>query len=90
MTEHTHIFKGTAFTSKSATEVQILKDYLFFINADGMIDKTVAPEHTDYQQLLTTYQHQNNFYQLSEGQYFLPGFVDLHVQRRNGPNQVQL
>ncbi|MFJ7696698.1 guanine deaminase [Lysinibacillus fusiformis] len=79
MTEYTQIFKGTAFTSKSATEVQILKDYLFFINAEGMIEKTVAPEHADYQQLLTTYQHHKHFHSLDEGQYFLPGFVDLHV-----------
>ncbi|WP_369380493.1 guanine deaminase [Lysinibacillus fusiformis] len=79
MAEYTQIFKGTAFTSKSATEVQILKDYLFFINADGMIEKTVSPEHADYQQLLTTYQHHKHFHQLDEGQYFLPGFVDLHV-----------
>lgn len=57
MTEYTLVFKGTAFTSKSSTEVQILKDYLFFINADGMIEKTIAPEHADYQNLLTTYQH---------------------------------
>ena len=34
---------------------------------------------TDYQQLLITYQDQNNFHALAEGQYFLPGFVDLHV-----------
>ena len=79
MSEYTHIFKGTAFTSKSATDVHILKDYLFFINADGMIVKTVAPEQADYQQLLITYQDQNNFHALAEGQYFLPGFVDLHV-----------
>ncbi len=79
MAEYTQIFKGTAFTSKSATEVQILKNYLFFINADGMIEKTVSPEHVDYQQLLTTYQHHKHFHPLDEGQYFLPGFVDLHV-----------
>ncbi|WP_336634211.1 guanine deaminase [Lysinibacillus fusiformis] len=79
MAEYTQIFKGTAFTSKSATEVQILKDYLFFINADGMIEKTVSPEHADYQQLLTTYQHHKHFHPLDEGQYLLPGFVDLHV-----------
>ncbi|MEF7493003.1 guanine deaminase [Lysinibacillus sphaericus] len=79
MAEYTQIFKGTAFTSTSATEIQILKDYLFFINADGMIEKTVSPEHADYQQLLTTYQHHKHFHQLDEGQYFLPGFVDLHV-----------
>ena len=79
MTEYTQIFQGTAFTSKSSKEVQILKDYLFCINADGMIEKTVAPEHPDYQTLLNAYKGKENFHQLAEGQYFLPGFVDLHV-----------
>ena len=43
MLNYTQIFKGTAFSSKSSSEVQILKDYLFFINAEGIIEKTVAP-----------------------------------------------
>jgi len=77
--EYTQIFKGTAFTSKSSKEVQVLKDYLFCINTDGMIEKAVAPEHPDYQTLLTTYQEKDNFHELAEGQYFFPGFVDLHV-----------
>jgi len=79
MSNYTQIFKGTAFSSKSSSEVQILKDYLFFINEEGMIEKTVAPDHVDYQNLLTTYQGKENFHSLGEGQYFLPGFVDLHV-----------
>ncbi|WP_107949644.1 guanine deaminase [Lysinibacillus parviboronicapiens] len=79
MSEYTQIFKGTAFSSKSSQEVQILKDYLFCINADGMIAKTVAPDHTDYRKLLHTYQGKENFHHLADGQYFLPGFVDLHV-----------
>lgn len=66
MTEYTQIFKGTAFTSKSPTEIQLLKDYLFFINAEGMIEKIVAPDHADYPQLLATYQHHSNFHQLAE------------------------
>ncbi|MGE7919583.1 guanine deaminase [Viridibacillus sp. NPDC093762] len=79
MTKYTQIFKGTAFSSTSPKEIQILKDYLFFINTDGMIEKVVAPEHIDYQNLLDTYQDKANFHQLNDGQYFLPGFIDLHV-----------
>lgn len=79
MSEYTQIFKGTAFSSKSSKEVQILKDYLFCINADGMIEKTIAPEHREYQTLLNTYEGKDNFHQLTDGQYFFPGFVDLHV-----------
>ena len=79
MTEYTQIFLGTAFSSKSTKEVQILKNYLFCINADGIIEKTIAPDHPDYQPLLNAYRGKENFYELADGQYFLPGFVDLHV-----------
>lgn len=79
MRDYTQIFLGTAFTSKSPTEVQILKNNLFFVNADGMIDKIIAPEHSEYQNLVNSYKGKENFHQLENHQYFLPGFVDLHV-----------
>ncbi|WP_438349639.1 guanine deaminase [Paenibacillus sp. FA6] len=79
MTKYTQVFQGTAFSSKSPKEVQILKDYLFFINTNGMIEQVVAPEDADYQMLLDAYQGKENFHRLADGQYFLPGFVDLHV-----------
>ncbi|MNO41290.1 Guanine deaminase [compost metagenome] len=79
MTEYMQIFLGTSFSSKSPKEIQILKDHLFCINRDGMIERIVSPEAPDYQPLLDTYQDQDNFHRLREGQFFLPGFIDLHV-----------
>ncbi|WP_042464146.1 guanine deaminase [Neobacillus dielmonensis] len=79
MGKYTQIFQGTAFTSDSPKKLSILKDYLFCVNADGMIEKIVAPKQADYQLLLDTYKGQENFHRLAEGQYLLPGFVDLHV-----------
>ncbi len=79
MKKYTQVFQGTAFSSKSAKEVLILKEYLFCINLNGMIEKVVSPTDADYQPLLDTYQGEENFHRLAEGQYFLPGFVDLHV-----------
>ncbi|UNK19396.1 guanine deaminase [Paenibacillus sp. N3/727] len=79
MDKHMQLFQGTAFSSKSSKEIQILKDYLFCINTDGMIEKIVAPEDADYQPLLDAYQGTSSFHRLADGQYFLPGFVDLHV-----------
>lgn len=79
MNKYTQVFQGTAFSSKSPKEIQILKDYLFCINNDGIIEKVVAPEDADYQPLLDTYKGTDNFHRLAEGQYFLPGFIDLHV-----------
>ncbi|GHH96927.1 guanine deaminase [Neobacillus kokaensis] len=79
MEKYTHVFQGTAFTSKSPKEVQVLKDHLFCINSDGIIEKIIAPEDTDYQPLLDLYHGEENFHRLANGQYLLPGFVDLHV-----------
>ncbi|CAH1058174.1 guanine deaminase [Paenibacillus pseudetheri] len=79
MTEYMQIFLGTSFSSKSPKEIQILENHLYCINTDGMIEKIVSPEEPDYQTLLATYQGQDNFHRLAEGQYFLPGFIDLHV-----------
>lgn len=79
MKNNMHLFLGTAFSSKSPKETQILKDHLFLINGDGVIEKIVAPEQADYQNLLEAYQGTDNFHSLAEGQYFVPGFIDLHV-----------
>ncbi|MGG1677878.1 guanine deaminase [Neobacillus sp. NRS-1170] len=79
MKPYTRVFQGTAFTSKSPKEIQILKDHLFCINEDGMIEKIMAAEDAGYQALLDTYQGRENFHRLALGQYLLPGFIDLHV-----------
>ncbi|MDR9855685.1 guanine deaminase [Paenibacillus sp. VCA1] len=79
MDKYMQLFRGTAFSSKSSKEIEILKDHLFCVNPDGMIEKVVAPADADYQLLLDAYEGKDNFHQLAEGQYILPGFVDLHV-----------
>lgn len=79
MKKYMQIFHGTAFSSKSPQEIEILEEHLFCINTDGIIEKVVAPEDADYQQLLDAYEGKVNFHRLAEGQFFLPGFVDLHV-----------
>ncbi|GGA28624.1 guanine deaminase [Psychrobacillus lasiicapitis] len=79
MNKYAQVFQGTAFTSKSPKEVEILEDYLFCINDKGMIEQVVAPTNNDYSILLNAYEGKENFHRLAEGQYFLPGFIDLHV-----------
>lgn len=76
---YTYIFHGTAFTSYSPEKVNILENHLFFVNDNGIIEKIVSPEQEDYTSLLAKHQEDANFHQLEDGQYFLPGFVDLHV-----------
>mgnify|MGYP003574943711 CR=1 FL=1 len=77
MNNFTRVFQGTAFTSKSPTEIHILKDHLFCVNESGRIEKVIAPEDAKYQTILDV--NQDKLQRLKEGQYILPGFVDLHV-----------
>ncbi|MED4853517.1 amidohydrolase family protein [Caldifermentibacillus hisashii] len=79
MMEYRYVFQGTAFTSESPKEVKILKDYLFCINRNGVIEKMIHPDDNEYELVLHTYQGKDNFRQLSDGQYLLPGFIDLHI-----------
>lgn len=86
MTEYMQIFLGTSFSSNSPKEIQILKDHLYCINTDGMIEKIVSPEEPDYQTLLATYQGQDNFHRLAEGQYFCLALSTCMFTPRSGLN----
>lgn len=79
MRKYMQIFQGTAFSSKSPKEIQVLKDHLFCINTEGMIERIISPQDPDFQPLVDAYQGTDTFHRLAEGQYLLPGFIDLHV-----------
>ncbi|MBD7908155.1 guanine deaminase [Sporosarcina gallistercoris] len=76
---YTKVFLATAFTSKSPKEVDVLKDCLFCIDGEGLIERIVHPEHADYEKVLDEYIHTDVFQKIEAGSYLLPGFVDLHV-----------
>lgn len=79
MKTYEKIFLGTAFTSETPKEVKILKDHLFCINAEGIIETILSPKNPEYQSILTQFAGQEHFHRLADGQYLLPGFIDLHV-----------
>ncbi|EGQ26463.1 guanine deaminase [Sporosarcina newyorkensis 2681] len=79
MNNHSLIFQGTAFSSESPTEINILKDHIFCVNSDGMIEKIISPVDAEYENFVKTHQNNKNYHRLDEGQYLLPGFIDLHV-----------
>lgn len=76
---YTKVFLATAFTSKSAKEVEVLKDCLFCIDEHGMIERIVRPEQSDYEKVLNEYLHTDAFQKIDDGSYLLPGFIDLHI-----------
>lgn len=79
MNNYTHIFHGTAFTSQTPMDINVLENYIFCINENGMIEKIISPTDSIYESFITAHQNQENFHRLREGQFFLPGFIDLHI-----------
>ncbi|CEG27410.1 guanine deaminase [Bacillus sp. B-jedd] len=79
MSHYTLIFQGTAFSSKNPKEINVLQEHLFCINDEGIIEKIVPPTDPEYEKILNTYEGTEAFHRLAEGQFLLPGFVDLHV-----------
>lgn len=79
LTAYAQVFLGTAFTSKTSTEVTILQDNLFCMNEAGFVEKIIGPEAAEYNELLLAYEGKEHFHRLQQGQYILPGFIDLHV-----------
>lgn len=73
------VFRGTAFTSRSPQEVSALEDCLFCLDEEGVIRRILKPQEADYEKVLAAYSGTEKFHELTEGQYFLPGFIDLHI-----------
>lgn len=73
------VFKGTGFSSISAQEIEVLENNLYCIDDNGMIVKRLAPSDSSYQATLQAAKSEQVLIELSEGQYFLPGFIDLHI-----------
>ena len=73
------VFRGTAFTSRLPQEVRALEDCLFCLDAEGMIRRILHPQDLEYAKVLAAYSGRDSFRELSDGQYFLPGFIDLHI-----------
>ena len=73
------VFRGTAFTSKSPQEVSVWEDCLFCLDAEGVIRRILKPQDSEYDNVLAAYKGSEKFRELAEGQYFLAGFIDLHI-----------
>ncbi|THF83435.1 guanine deaminase [Cohnella fermenti] len=79
MSVYTMVVQGTAFTSRTPKDVDILRNHLFCINEAGVIARIVSPEEQDYEAIVEAHRSSLRFKKVADGQYLLPGFVDLHV-----------
>ncbi|CCW59607.1 unnamed protein product [Phytomonas sp. EM1] len=84
---HQRVFCGTIFEAPEPNRLSVLKNALILVNSDGVIEKVLSrTEHPDeYDRLLSVAKAEHSLTELSCGQYFMPGFVDLHVHAPQWP-----
>lgn len=76
---------GDTFHTPIKGEFEFIRDYLILVNIEGDIEATFTSEHPDYQTLLTALAEQGKLQTLRQGQYLMPGLVDLHCHAPQWP-----
>lgn len=76
---------GTAFHTPRRGELEILSDVLIEVGADGGIAAVLKPDHPDHAARKSAARKSGALHVLAEGQYLLPGFVDLHIHAPQFP-----
>ena len=78
-------FLGTALHAPTRGGIEVLRDVLIVVDADGVIDAILPAGSTDAAAVRQRHESAGTLRTLSADQYLLPGLVDLHVHAPQWP-----
>lgn len=70
--------EGKAFYSQSFDQVKVIDKGIFLVNDEGFIEDLYEKSHSDYENIRKKLLEEGNLRVLSDDEYILPGFIDLH------------
>lgn len=76
---------GTAFHAPRRGALEILADVLIEVGTDGGIAQILKPDHPRYGERKSAASASGTLRLLGDGEYLLPGFVDLHIHAPQFP-----
>ena len=85
MTKEPFTLIGTAFHTPERGRLEVLRDHLFSVDARGRIAEVLAPGHLDYAARESDARQAGTLVRLADGQFLLPGLVDLHIHAPQWP-----
>ncbi|TPM32894.1 guanine deaminase [Mesorhizobium sp. B2-3-4] len=85
MTTEPFTLVGTAFHTPERGALEVLEAHLFGIDAQGRIAEMLAPGHPDYAVRRSDARRAGTLVELGEGQFLLPGLIDLHIHAPQWP-----
>lgn len=77
--------QGNAFFSMDFNEIKYVSNGIFCVNNEGYIDEVYEEEHKDYDSVRFMYLKSGKLRVLSDSEFMLPGFVDLHIHASQWP-----
>lgn len=81
----TQYFKGSFFHTPTHGQLEFVEDALLLVNEAGVIQEILEMTDVTYLEKLRIARQAIDFVELEKGQYFLPGFIDLHVHAPQWP-----
>lgn len=76
---------GTAFHTPKRGQLEMLRECAIAINAEGRIDRIVRQESNEFETLVVAARNRGRLYLLNDGDYLIPGLVDLHIHAPQWP-----
>ncbi len=76
---------GTLIHAAECGRIEILEDALIEASPSGSIADVLTPEDKAYTDRLASAREQKGFLELEDGQYLLPGMIDLHIHAPQWP-----
>lgn len=76
---------GTLMHAPDLGEVEIIEAALVSVDASGQITTVYTPEDPEYRQAKDAANESNAYIELKQGQYLLPGMIDLHIHAPQWP-----
>lgn len=78
-------FKGSLFHTPTYGKLEFIENGLLMVDEQGIIQTVLKPSDEQYASELSKARATEQLVELTEGQYFLPGFIDLHVHAPQWP-----
>lgn len=79
------VIAGTALHTPTRGRFEALEDVLILVDAIGRISEILPRDHPRFAEIKAQAERQGNLTELQEGQFLLPGLVDLHIHAPQWP-----
>ncbi len=86
MISYSRVIEGAYFSPTTPTSVTYQSHQLICIDNHGYIDRLVTSDDPDFDQIRQSADKANKLLSLSDTQFVLPGFIDLHIHAPQWPN----